>query len=126
MPALKIKLPSVETMVKELGLERQGRVQEYMDSEVARLSEPYVPMDTGYTTRSVLELSHFGSGTIKYNAYYTNKEKTKTIWDDDRLNFQGAPMRGNYWVFKAMIAGGYDKLVDGVGKFIKKITGGSA
>ncbi|MDR1127947.1 MAG: hypothetical protein LBL20_01425 [Treponema sp.] len=126
MATLKIKLTSVETIVKQLGLEQQGKVQEYMDSTVARLSDPYVPMDTGYTKRSVFELSHFGSGTIKYNAYYTNKGKSKTIWDDDRLNFQGAPMRGNYWVFKAMIAGGYDKLVEGVGKFIKKIIGGPA
>jgi hypothetical protein len=126
MPALKIKLPSVETIVKELGLEQQGKVQEYMDSEVARLSDSYVPMDTGYTKRSVFELSHFGSGTIKYNAYYTNKGKSKTIWDDDRLNFQDAPRRGNYWVYRAMVEGGYAKLVDGVGKLIKKIIGGSA
>jgi hypothetical protein len=124
MPALTIKLKSAETIVKQLGLEPQGKVQKYMDSTVARLSDSYVPMDTGYTKDSVFELSNFGSGTIKYNAYYTNREKSKTIWDDERLKFQDAPRRGTYWVFRAMIEGGYAKLVQGVGGFIRKMTGG--
>lgn len=46
------------------------KAQEYVDSEVLRRAEPYVPMKTGKLRQSGHEGTKIGSGTVKYTAPY--------------------------------------------------------
>ena len=69
-----------------------GQVQRYIDSEVLRLSDPYVPMDTGIAKSSGTRHTRIGSGNVIYKTPYIRK-----IYYNSHFNFQGAPMRGAYW-----------------------------
>lgn len=61
-------LDSVDTVIKDLGLEEGGKVQKFFTNEVWRLSDDYVPMDSGFLkNNSSMTLD----GTqIIYNAPY--------------------------------------------------------
>ncbi len=54
------------------------RCQKFIDSEVLRLSDPYVPMKTGMLKKSGISGTVIGSGVVEYTApygkrqYYTN------------------------------------------------------
>ena len=50
----KIKGPSPEDYIGNLGLLPRGKVQTFIDSEMVRLADPYVPSDTTYTRKSGL------------------------------------------------------------------------
>jgi hypothetical protein len=95
--------------MEQFGLGERERVQTFIDMEIARLSDPYVPNDTGYTRKSVFVNSHFGSGEIIYDAYRVRGGKT--IWDDETLNFQDAPDRGVKWVLRMWANGGKAKIL---------------
>ena len=49
---IKLLFNTTETMLKDRGLEAEGKVQKIVDSEVLRRSDPYVPFDTGYLKKS--------------------------------------------------------------------------
>lgn len=82
---------SLPLILTARGLEKKGRVQQYIDTQVLALSEPFVPKDTGALIRSGIEATDIGSGEVKYNTPYARR------WYYMPANFQGAPMRGNYW-----------------------------
>lgn len=78
-------------ILRARGLEERGKVQQYIDSEVLRLNEPFVPRDTGALIQSGITNTDIGSGEVKYNTPYARR------WYYMPANFQGAPERGNYW-----------------------------
>jgi hypothetical protein len=87
-------------------------VQKYIDISIARKADPYVPMDTGFTKKSVFVNSNFGSGELIYDAYKTHNGKT--IWDDETIHFQDAPMRGILWVLRMWQNGGKESIMSEV------------
>lgn len=76
------------------------RAQKYVDSEVLRHSDSYVPMDTGMLKKSGISGTVLGSGEVDYTApyareqYYTNAGRGK-----EGLNASGGTsgLRGKYW-----------------------------
>lgn len=61
--------------LKRRGLEENGEVQKFIDTEVIRLSEPYTPFDSGYLKNDAPKLkTQIGSGLIKYAAPYAKKQ----------------------------------------------------
>jgi hypothetical protein len=118
-----VTLPSVETYIKAMGLTKGGSVQKFIDSEIIRLSDPYVPSDTTATRKSVFINTDTGSGKIIYDAYYTNAEKTKTIWSDEKIRFQDAPMRGCRWTLRMWEQGGRERIIREVNNYIKRFRG---
>lgn len=73
------------------GLEENGRVQQYIDSEVLRLSEPFIPKDTGELIRSGIQNTVIGSGEVRWRTPYARR------WYYLSAGFQESPQRGNYW-----------------------------
>ena len=47
--------------------------QKYLDNEVLKDSDPYVPMDTGNLRNSGIRGTTLGSGQVVYNAPYAQK-----------------------------------------------------
>lgn len=78
-------------VLKNHNLEEQGKVQQYIDSEVLRLSEPMVPRNDGLLIQSGITNTNIGSGEVKYRTPYARR------WYYMPANFQEAPTRGNYW-----------------------------
>jgi hypothetical protein len=69
--------------------------QKFVDSEVLRLSTPYVPMDTGELIRSGIRETVIGSGVVAYKTPYSKK-----LYYATGFNFRGAPKRGAQWFEK--------------------------
>jgi hypothetical protein len=53
-------------------LETGGAVQKYIDAEVIRQCEPYVPFDEGVLTASASTATDIGSGEVIYNTPYAH------------------------------------------------------
>lgn len=84
-------LYDLKTIIKSRNLDTGGKAQQYVDSEVLRLSEPFIPRDTGALINSGIVNTQIGSGEVKYNTPYARR------WYYMPAHFQGAPLRGNYW-----------------------------
>ncbi|MDE7364373.1 MAG: minor capsid protein, partial [Ruminococcus sp.] len=77
-----------------------NKKQKYIDSEVLRLSDPYVPKKEGKLKESGTEGTVIGSGKIEYIApygkpqYYTNAGRGK-----EGMNNTGSKkgLRGKFW-----------------------------
>lgn len=54
--------------------EKIHRTQVYIDSEIIKRSEPYVPMKTGSLKRSGITGTRVGTGVIKYTAPYAKRQ----------------------------------------------------
>ena len=68
----KLEMGSVQEILKKKNLEKGGAVQKYIDSEVIRQCEPYVPFDKGVLTASASTATDIGSGQVIYNTPYAH------------------------------------------------------
>lgn len=104
--------------LRERNLEQGGRVQQYIDSAVLRLMEPYVPFRTGALTRSGQTLTQIGSGVIRYRPVSTgsrtNKSYAARLYYHPEFNFNRAfhAQAGAYW-FDRMVKAKKDEILKG-------------
>lgn len=126
----KLNLSSLQDILRKRGLEENGPVQKFIDSEVIRKCDPKVPMADGELKRSAVEKSTIGSGTVKYVTPYARylyygqlmvaqngsawakSGETKHV-TGTALKFQGAPERGAYWFERMKKDGGADEILRG-------------
>ena len=66
----KFEMGPARKLLAKRNLEKGGTVQRYIDSEVIRQCEPYVPFDEGTLTRSASLATRIGSGLVIYNTPY--------------------------------------------------------
>lgn len=66
----KFEMGPARKLLAKRNLEKGGMVQRYIDSEVIRQCEPYVPFDEGTLTRSASLATRIGSGLVIYNTPY--------------------------------------------------------
>jgi hypothetical protein len=118
--SLKVKIsgPKVQEYIKTLGLLPKGKVQTFIDSEIVRLADSFVPSDTTATRKSVFINPDFGSGKIIYSIY--GDPNGRNTYNDTTSKFQGAPKRGPFWVHRMLDAGGREKVMLG----IRRLLGG--
>ena len=70
------------------------RAQWFVDNEVLRLSEPFIPIKTGTLVKSGILGTEIGSGLVRWIApysaaqYYMTNRKTKS---------ETGPLRGSFW-----------------------------
>lgn len=106
----------VQKIIDSRGLGKGGEIQKYIDSEVLRRCEPYVPRDTGELIRSGVRNTEVGSGKVVYNTPYARR------WYYEPAKFQGAPKRGNYWFDRMCNEGGREAILRGCVAIAKKRT----
>lgn len=109
----KITMKSVKELMDERGINDYGRVQKYIDREAIRIMTPYTPKDGGELIRSATRLTKIGSGLIQQGG---SSAPYGVRWYYEKANFQGAPMRGNYWFSRAMQNGGKKSILEGAKK----------
>lgn len=100
-------------IIEKRGIDRSGRVQQFIDSEVLRMCQPYVPMDTGELIRSGIRETKIGSGEVRYRTPYARR------WYYREAQFHGAPKRGTYWFERMKNEGGKEKIL----RAAKKLAG---
>lgn len=99
---MRIEMKSADQILKEHGLEPGGRVQRFIDTEVVRLSDKFVPMRTGTLKKALGTV--YGSGKVKYNTPYarqnyyhnTGRGKGGTEYGGTRGRFWFARMKAAY------------------------------
>lgn len=67
------KIKPTKQLIRERGLHKGGKVRKFIDSEVIRCMDAFVPFATGFLKRSVFLGTVIGSGIIRYNAPYARK-----------------------------------------------------
>lgn len=118
---------------------RYDRAQMYVDSEVLRLSAPYIPFQTGMLKKSGILGTEIGSGTVEWIAPYARYLYYGKVYGPNvplsdggffsptapkrptgkELKFHGAPMRGAFW-FERMKAAQKQHILAGA----RRIAGG--
>lgn len=67
------KIKSTEQLLRERGLNKGGKVQKFIDSEVIRCMDPFTPFRSGTLKKSATLGTVIGSGLIKYVAPYARR-----------------------------------------------------
>ena len=89
--------------------------QKYVDSEVLRLSDPYVPMQTTMLKKSGISGTVIGSGMIEYTAFHGKKQyHTNAGMGKEGVN-SGGGLRGKFW-FERMKADHKKEILRGLKK----------
>ena len=111
---IRMSLIPLADMLRNRGLDEMGQVQKFVDSEVLRLSDPYVPFLTGDLKRSGSLATKIGSGLVEYNMSYARK----VYYFNRGMGKQGMAsggLRGKYW-FERMKADHIREILDGARK----------
>jgi hypothetical protein len=74
---VKFKTKSPEKLLEERGLGSKGKVQTYIDHEVMRHMEMYMPKLTGTMINSMIISTQAGSGEVVVNTPYAHKRSEK-------------------------------------------------
>lgn len=94
---------------------RYSAAQRFVDSEVLRLSGPYIPLLTSMLIKSGLLGTEIGSGTVSWIAPYARRQYYATR----KPGSQTGPLRGPFW-FSRMKAVHRTKIISGA----RKLAGG--
>jgi hypothetical protein len=86
-------------------------VQEYIDSEVLRRSQKFIPMRTGALIRSGILHTEIGSGEVSWATPYARSQYYRT-----KRTRAYDPLRGSHW-FERMKNAELPALVRGVERF---------
>ncbi len=84
---------------------RYTEAQKFVDSEVLRLSDPYIPMQSGMLKKSGILGTTIGSGEVVWNAPYARYlyygkvmvGRAPKVVTARNLAYHGSPMRGSFW-----------------------------
>ena len=106
----KFRIYSLQQSLANRGLEAKGRAQQFIDNEVLRTSEPYVPMDIGALKQSGINGTVIGSGKLVYNSPYARYQyygklmvgkAPKTLTNIPLEYHSGDSRRGAFWFERA-------------------------
>lgn len=140
----KFEMDSAQEILAKKNVEKGGAVQKYIDSEVIRQCEPYVPFDEGVLTASASISTDIGSGMVIYNTPYAHYQYYGVVYGPNipmeiggekifrspsgvrkvptgqklTYNKEVHPLAGSFW-FERMKADHKDEILEGA----KKIAG---
>ncbi len=114
---VKLEILPENLLLAKRSLNKGGKAQIFVDSEVLRCCDSYVPFRTGMLKRSGITATVKGSGMVRYNTpyarlnYYSNKGNGK-----EGMNKGGK--RGRLW-FERMKPDYKDSILNGVKKIVR-------
>lgn len=121
------ELDSEDKILKRIGLNEGGLIQKFVDSEVLRLCNPYLPFQLGILRDQGILGTVVGSGEVawvsvkaRYLYYGKVMEGSPPKKETDRdLTYNGAPMRGAFW-FERMKADRGQEIMQGAQKLLDR------
>lgn len=96
---------------------RYTRAQRFVDSEILRLSEPFIPLQTGMLIKSGILGTDVGSGEVKWIAPYAKAQ----YYSPRKPGSETGPLRGPAW-FERMKANYKEQIVTGA----RRLAGGGS
>lgn len=105
--SIKVNIPTAAIMAKR-GLGRSNRARKFIASEVKRLSDPYVPMQSG-RLKNAVQIAADGSSLI-YTGPYAHYHwigqvmagRAPKHYTGRGMRYHGAPMRGKQWTVRML------------------------
>ena len=67
------EIKPIVQLLRERGIEKGGKIQKFIDSEVIRCMDPFTPFREGFLKKSAILGTVVGSGRIKYTAPYARR-----------------------------------------------------
>lgn len=125
MKGIEFHMDDIRTILARRGLEAGGRVQRYIDSEVLRLSAPYVPHDVGTLEKSGDLATDIGSGVVEWNTPYARYQYYGKVMvgsppkrvTNTPLTYHGGGKRGKLW-FERMKLDHKDDILRGAASMV--------
>lgn len=124
----KLEMKEIQKLLSDKGLETKGRVQKFIDSEVLRLCDPLVPLDSGMLKKSGITGTVVGSGKVTYNSPYARYQyygklmvgkAPKTLTDIDLQYHSRDSRRCKLW-FERMKSQYKDDILRGAKKIAER------
>lgn len=112
----------IEACIENMGLGANGVVENFIANSILMHAEPYTPFDMA----GLYDYPHrlIDSGHIENNNEVVWRTPyARYLYYHPEFNYQGAPMRGGYWVERMLQNGGKDKIMDGAKKLVKRLGG---
>ncbi|MGN1114318.1 MAG: minor capsid protein [Oscillospiraceae bacterium] len=91
-----LKIAPTNVLLARRNLQPGGKVQKYIDSEVLRCSDAYVPFLTGRLKQSGITSTVVGSGMVHYNTPYARKNYYQNAGNGIQGTNQNG-IRGRLW-----------------------------
>ena len=122
----RFKLHNIQQTLARRGLEERGKAQQFLDNEVIRTTDSYVPLDSGKLKQSAISGTKVGSGKVVYNTPYAKYQyygklmvgkAPKTLTNKDLQYQSGDSKRGSFW-FERSKADNLDAWLNGVAQVI--------
>ena len=113
-----LQLDSVDEMIKQVGLDKGGVVQNQLNFRAAVRMDKYIPSDT-MALRKSKDYDSDPEGVI-YDTPYAQKMYYGVTRKGKPINYSGAPQRGAFWDEKMMAAEG-DELVKDMQKVVDRM-----
>lgn len=91
---VKIEMENIKEVVKDLGFDQKGKVQQYVTHRAKVRMDRHVPSDTTALRNQAIENYDeviYGAPGTSSNVY------ASIVYRNPALNFQGAPQRGAHW-----------------------------
>lgn len=128
MRGMHFSLDPIPEILARRNLEPYGEVQKYIDSEVLRLSSPYVPHLSGALEKSGNLHTDIGSGEVVWNTPYARYQYYGYVMVGNPpkqvtnipLKYHGGGLRGKLW-FERMKADHKSDIIKGAAE----IAGGT-
>lgn len=103
---VKVQIDSVEDILLKRKLNKNGDAQKFLEKEIVRLSDSYIPMDSG----KLKDSAKAREGKIIYEVPYANAQYYKN---------KGKGLRGKHWTTRMWADRGTE-----VVKSLKNLVGG--
>lgn len=103
-----LEMNSINQVIQEHGFNDYGYMQRFVDSEILRLVEPYVPFQVGILRTSGITNTIIGSGELVWSTLYAQMlwygkkmigPAPRTVTETD-LIFHGGALTGAFWVLR--------------------------
>lgn len=91
---VKVKMNSVNKILKNHGLDKDGRAVRYLRDTADRLMNPFVPMDNGMLRRNK---TYPKNNEIKYTSPYAKYQYYGKMYISPKLGVSGIPLKSGRW-----------------------------
>lgn len=91
---VKVKMNSTNKIIKDHGLDKDGRVTRYLRDTVDRLMNPFIPMDNGMLRR---KKTYPSNHEIKYTSPYAKYQYYGKMYISQKLGVSGIPLKSGRW-----------------------------
>lgn len=120
--SVKVNVPTEKILTKR-GLGKSNQARRFIASEVKRLSDPFVPMQSGYLKNNA-RIASDGS-SLTYSGPYAHYHWTGELmvgpapkhYTGRPMKYNGAPMRGRKWT-EVMLASRSNELTASVAHYV--------